>query len=145
MDCTVAQRSEELFQSGWYCAESVLLAIAEAHGIESEIIPKIATAYCSGVARTGDTCGAVSGALMGLSLVKGRSTPDIPVDETYLLAQKFLKKFIALHETTSCRGLIGVDLNTTDGQALFQKLDLGKQCAEYVGHAAEIVMDLLEE
>ena len=48
MDCTVAQRSEELFQSGWYCAESVLLAIAEAHGIESEIIPKIATAFCSG-------------------------------------------------------------------------------------------------
>jgi C_GCAxxG_C_C family probable redox protein len=121
------------------------LAVAEAYSIESEFIPKIATAFCSGLARSGDTCGAVSGALMGLSLVKGRGTPDVPVDETYLYVQKFLDKFKALHGSIRCEGLIGVDLNTVDGQTLYQKLELGKQCTEYVGQAAGIVMQLLAE
>ena len=37
------QRSRELFQSGLYCAESVLQAIAESQGIQSDLIPRIAS------------------------------------------------------------------------------------------------------
>ena len=33
------QRSVELFKSGFFCAESVLLAIAESQGIRSDFIP----------------------------------------------------------------------------------------------------------
>jgi len=42
-DTTVANRSRQLFESGYYCAESVLLAVAESQGIKSDLIPKIAT------------------------------------------------------------------------------------------------------
>jgi hypothetical protein len=37
------QRSRELFRSGFFCAESVRLAIAESQGIQSDLIPRIAT------------------------------------------------------------------------------------------------------
>ena len=69
------QRSLELFQSGFFCAESVLLAIAESQGIQSDLIPRIATGFCSGISRTGGMCGAVSGAIMGIGLVAGRNSP----------------------------------------------------------------------
>ena len=58
-----SQRSVELFRSGFFCAESVLQAIAESLDIRSDLIPRIATGFCSGVARTGGMCGAVSGAV----------------------------------------------------------------------------------
>ena len=50
----------------------MLLSAAEHQGIESDLIPKIATGFCSGVAQTGGMCGAYSGAVMALSMVHGR-------------------------------------------------------------------------
>ena len=41
------QRSLELFRSGFFCAESVLLAIAESQGIQSDLIPRIATGFAA--------------------------------------------------------------------------------------------------
>jgi len=52
-----AQRSGELFDSGFWCAESVLLAVAESKGIKSDIIPKIATGFCAGISRTNQRTG----------------------------------------------------------------------------------------
>ena len=72
MNDQAPKRSRELFNSGFYCAESVLMAIAESRGIRSDLIPRIATGFCSGMARTGGQCGAVSGAMMGISLATGR-------------------------------------------------------------------------
>ncbi|GBD95663.1 MAG TPA: C_GCAxxG_C_C family protein [Nitrospirae bacterium] len=66
----------ELFDSGYYCAENVLLAIAESQGIQSDLIPKIATGFCSGISRTCGMCGALSGAIMSLNLLYGRSSPE---------------------------------------------------------------------
>jgi len=57
----VSQKSRELFDSGFYCAESVLLAIAGHKGIQSDLIPGIATGFCSGMSRTCGMCGAVTG------------------------------------------------------------------------------------
>ncbi len=77
------QRSLELFRSGFFCAESVLLAIAESQGIQSDLIPRIATGFCSGVSRTSGMCGAVSGAIMGINLVAGRNSPAESLEASY--------------------------------------------------------------
>jgi hypothetical protein len=52
-----SQRSIELFRPGYFCAESVLMAIAESRGIQSDLITKIEAGFCSGIARTGGMCG----------------------------------------------------------------------------------------
>jgi C_GCAxxG_C_C family probable redox protein len=140
-----AQRSRELFGSGLYCAESVLLAIAEEKGVHSDLIPKIATGFCSGMARTGRVCGAVSGAIMGLSLFTGRSSPGGPVEENYALVRKLIRMFEDRFGTTSCRELIRCDLGTEEGQRFFREHDLIEQCKRYAEEATRITMTLLEE
>ena len=90
-----SQRSVELFKSGYFCAESVLLAMAEHLDVHSDLIPRIATGFCSGISRTGGMCGVVSGAIMGLDLVAGRSSPSDSVETSYTLARKMIDLFEA--------------------------------------------------
>ena len=89
--------AENNFKNGLYCAESVVLSITEAHGIKSDLLPKVATAFCSGMSRTCGTCGALTGAVMGISAVLGRNSADESVEETYkatgLMVEKFENKF----------------------------------------------------
>lgn len=54
------------------CSQAVLLALQEEFGIGNEEAFKAATVLSGGVARHGETCGALLGALMGLGLVAGR-------------------------------------------------------------------------
>jgi hypothetical protein len=65
----------ESAEESLYCAEGVVLALTRAQGIESDLLPKIATAFCSGLARTCDMCGALSGAVMGVALRLGGRKP----------------------------------------------------------------------
>ena len=119
-----SQRSLELFKSGYFCAESVLLAIAENQGIQSDLIPKIATGFCSGISRTGGMCGAVSGAIMGISLVAGRSSPSESIEFCYTLTQKLISLFEKQYGSVNCRQLIGCDLATEEGQRYFMENNL---------------------
>ncbi len=54
------------------CSQSVLLALQEGLGIGGLESFKAATALSGGVARRGETCGALIGGLMALGLVCGR-------------------------------------------------------------------------
>jgi hypothetical protein len=66
---------------------SVLLAIAESRGIQSDLIPGLATGFCSGMVRTGGRCGAVGGAMLGISLTTGRRSAIETTDRNYALIQ----------------------------------------------------------
>lgn len=85
--------AEDSFASGLFCAESVVLALADAQGIESDLLPKIATAFCSGMGRTCGTCGALSGAIMGISLALGRSEANQSVHSSYSAVQRLVREF----------------------------------------------------
>jgi C_GCAxxG_C_C family probable redox protein len=141
----VSQRSRELFEAGFYCAESVLLAVAESKGIRSDLIPKIASGFCSGVARTGGMCGAVSGAIMAINLLVGRSSPAESVERSYSLTQQLISRFEEQHGSINCPQLIGCDLGTEAGQRTFQEKHLIESCKQYVGDAAGIVISLVDE
>jgi len=69
--------------AGWSCAESVLGAVAQRQGVDSEWLPAIATGFCAGVSRRGGMCGAVSGAAMAISMVKGRRSVGDSREPTY--------------------------------------------------------------
>ena len=140
----VTQRSRELFDSGFYCAESVLLAIAESQDIHSELIPRIATGFCSGVARTGRTCGAVSGAIMAIGLTAGRNSPEKPVDDTYTLVQSFLQQFEERYGSLECPILTGCDLGTPEGQRHFRQNHLIERCQGYIEGATSIAVSLIK-
>jgi len=139
------QSAEESFASGLYCAESVVLALAKAQGIESELLPKAATAFCSGMARTCGTCGALTGAVMGLSLGLGRSQASESVKESYTATQRLIREFEQEFGARDCHVLLGCDLGTPEGQATFRDNQLGKRCLRYTGQAAAIAARILSD
>ena len=144
MTIDAPKRARELFSTGgFYCAESVLLAIAESQGIQSDLLPKIATGFCSGVARTGGFCGALSGAILGLGLLTGRSEPGAPVDETYVRVQELIGQLEKKFGSSNCRELTGVHLGTSEGQAEFRTKNQIANCLNYAEEATRIVLSLV--
>ena len=139
------QRSLELFRSGFFCAESVLQALAESQDIQSELIPRIATGFCSGISRTGGMCGAVSGGIMGIGLVAGRNSPAESLELAYTLAQKLISAFEKQYGSVNCRQLMGCDLATESGQRYFMENDLMERCLQYVEGATTLAISLIAE
>ncbi len=140
----VRKSAEESFASGLYCAESVVLAIAKSQGVESDLLPKVATAFCSGMSRTCGPCGALTGAVMGLGLVLGRDRSTDSVQDSYIPTQKLISEFEKEFGARNCNDLLGCDLNTPEGQAAFRERKLHERCLQYTGKAAEIAARLIE-
>jgi C_GCAxxG_C_C family probable redox protein len=141
----VRRSAEDTFASGLYCAESVLLALADAQGIESDLLPKISSAFCGGMARTRGTCGALTGALMGIGLALGRSEPNQTLSPAYEAAQRLIKEFEAEFGSRECHELLGCDLGTPEGQSLFREKGMSKHCANFTGTAAELAARIISD
>jgi len=120
------------------------LAVAESQGIQSDLIPKIATGFCSGLARTGGLCGAISGAIMSLGLITGRMVPGASVDETYESVQNLLEQFETRFGSTQCLSLTGVHLGTEEGQAEFLQNNQIEGCLTYVQFTTRFVMEVIK-
>ncbi len=70
----VKERARKNFSKGFNCAECVLEAVLEHAdaGLPKESL-KMATGFGGGVGLYGDTCGAITGAVMAVGAVQGRS------------------------------------------------------------------------
>jgi C_GCAxxG_C_C family probable redox protein len=141
----VRKSAEDYFASGLYCAESVVLALAKAQGVESDLLLKASTAFCGGMSRTCGTCGAISGAIMGMGLTLGRTKADDSVQPAYTATQNLIKEFEQEFGARECHVLLGCDLNTQEGQEMFREEGLSAQCAKYTGKAAEIAARILSK
>jgi C_GCAxxG_C_C family probable redox protein len=141
-----AKRSRELIETvGYSCAESVLLAMAEFQGIQSDLFPRIATGFCGGMARTCGQCGAVSGAIMGIGLANGVSAPTDSREKTYAAVQKFMAQFEEKFGSTNCYELTGCDLGTPEGQARFRESGHIEYCRNYTEEAARMALTIVDE
>jgi C_GCAxxG_C_C family probable redox protein len=112
--------------------------------IHSEIIPRIATGFCSGMARTGGMCGAVSGGIMAIGLSLGRDAPTDPIDPCYQAVRTFMDRFSARYQALTCLALTGVHLGTPEGQAAFQEKKQIYLCYDYVTEATRLVVEIVE-
>jgi C_GCAxxG_C_C family probable redox protein len=119
--------------------------VAESKGIQSDLIPKIATGFCSGVSRTCGMCGAVSGAIMALNLFYGRNIPSESNETSYIAVRKLLDMFKSRFDSTNCKQLIGLDLDNKEGQNTYKSNNLIEQCRNYTEEATRMVMLIIEE
>lgn len=120
------------------------MAVAEAKDIQSELIPKIATGFCSGIARTSGQCGALSGAVMAISMLTGRSAANESVEENYRMVRELVAMFDDEFGSTNCGKLTQVDLATEEGQAEFRAKNQAEKCYNYVEVVTEMTLSLLE-
>ncbi|MCK6264713.1 C-GCAxxG-C-C family protein [Vibrio sp. ZSDE26] len=137
--------AEAHFENGLLCAESVVSAIAEYHGVDDHLALKMATGFCSGMARTCGPCGALSGAVMGISLVLGRESQDDSVAVTYEATQEFVKKFESEFGAKDCHELLGCDIGTDEGMDYFRSQNLRTNCSNYTRKATEIAVIVLSK
>lgn len=142
----VKNRVMELFDEGkFYCAETVLAIIAEAGNRKSADVMRMATGFCSGASRTCGQCGAVSGAIMGIGLLAGRSEPGGEYEPAYAMVQELIDKFNEKCGTLNCYELIGCDFGTQEGRERFAEKKLKRKCFLYCIFAAETALSILRE
>ncbi len=136
------EKSGFYFNSGYGCAESILMAVAESKGIRSDLIPRIATGFCGGIAHSGGMCGAVTGAVMAINLLSGRDHAGDSKTDNYQVINAFLDQFKARFEDLTCPGLTGVDLATQEGHDQYNDKGIHTRCTEFVVEATRLVLEL---
>ena len=118
----------------------------ERSGLDRETALRVAGAFGAGMARTGETCGAVTGALMviGLNYAKTRKGDDDSRERAYALAQEFMDAFRERNRSLLCRELLGVDVSSPEGVAAVRERDLFRTvCPTFVRDAGEILEEIL--
>jgi len=124
----------------------VLSAYGTRFGLDRETALRVSGAFGGGMGRMGETCGAVTGALMviGLKFAKMRPGDDDAREQSYALAQEFMDAFGERNGSLLCRELLGVDVSTAEGMATVRAKDLfATICPQYVRHAGELLEKLL--
>ncbi|MCP4411776.1 MAG: C_GCAxxG_C_C family protein [Gammaproteobacteria bacterium] len=137
------QKGKDAFDSGLYCAESVLHVIAKEEGITSPLLPGIATGFCGGISRTCNMCGALTGGILALNIVYGRASPDDSIEENFKVVQALISDFEKEFGSTNCYELLDCDLGTDKGQHQFRESKLHLKCSEYTGKATELVRTII--
>jgi C_GCAxxG_C_C family probable redox protein len=124
----------------------VLSSFGEELGLNHELALRVAGAFGGGMARMGETCGAVTGAFMaiGLTYGKAKAEDDGAREQTYKLVREFVTQFKARHGSIVCRDLLGCDLSKPEErEAAHHKGLFDTLCPQFVGDAAEILEQML--
>ena len=136
------ERAVALFET-YNCAQSVFAACGACGGMSEAACLVVAGPFGGGMGRMGETCGAVTGALMALGVRHGQGMATDPAsargplyDRVAALAAAFRER----HGSLTCRELTGCDLRTPEGQAKFKAGDLHHTlCQGLVASAVELV------
>jgi len=135
---SIADRAEGYFQSGFNCAESVLKSVVEdAYRQHHACIPRAATAFGGGVGGSHEElCGALSGGIMAIGFLLGRSEPGVDVQRVKQIATEFRSRFLARHGTTRCQALL---------DAFGPQDEDWSRCQELTGQTAALLLGLLAQ
>jgi C_GCAxxG_C_C family probable redox protein len=140
---TPAEIAGTVFNQNFNCSQSVFSAFATQFGLDTETALKLASPFGGGVARRGEICGALTGALLVFGLARGARAPA-GKEEIYRLSQECMRLFEDKHKSVLCRDLIACDLSTPAGyQSATEKRVFSTICPVLVQDAVEIVQKLL--
>lgn len=103
------ERAIALHLGGYNCAQSVLAAFQERIGADEKLLLRAASDMGGGISGTHGTCGAVTGMLIALGLIRGYDDPKDTVSKQRLYAegQTLIARFNELFGTTNCSELVG--------------------------------------
>ncbi len=139
--------SEQCFLSGFNCAQAVFSTYSGELGLDPELALKIAGSFGGGMGLIGETCGAVTGAIMliGLKYGKVRVDDTAAKEKTYALVQEYKRQFVELNGSVRCKELLGYDIRIPEEMITAGEKNLFKTlCPKLVKDSAEIVEKLLD-
>jgi len=128
-----------------HCSQAILAAYGEHLGsgkVDYDTCMKIASAFSGGIARTGNVCGALTGALMALGHKYGGATRE-EVEKVNEVAGKLLNEFKSLNGSIICRELINHDLITDEDIEHAFKKGSFDNCPKFVEDVSMMLEKLL--
>lgn len=124
---------------GLSCSESVLKSLVNNFdmNVSSEIV-RVASGFSGGMGGSGCTCGTISGAVIAIGLLFGRSEGSDPsIQKAKELSRNIHDKFKEYHHATCCRSLTrGLKPGTSE------RLN---QCCSFVGEVAYETSKIIAE
>lgn len=145
---TKAELAKELFLQGYNCSQAVFGAFCEDFGISKETGLTLSSGFGGGMARRREVCGAVSGAVMVLSLIHGYSNTENTEAKKHLYEEvrKVLADFEKETGSIICRELLGLEekMSVPTPEARTQEYYKKRPCAELVYLAAQCVEKHIE-
>lgn len=140
------QKAVQLFGEGFNCAQALLAAFAEDLGMDVPTALKVASGFGGGIGRTGEVCGALTGAVMvlGLKYGSGQAMDKTAKYELYRKVQKLTEDFKLQTGSLYCRDLLGFDFLTPQGQMMAAQPGAFERCDGFVAAAAELAEQMLQ-
>lgn len=137
----IRSTAEAYYRNGdFYCSEAVVKTILEALEIDApKDVIKMASGFPVGMGGMGCTCGALTGGIMVIGLVYGRTEGKDPkVNHAMALTAKLYQIFCQRHKVSCCKVL-------TKGMEKGSKEHM-EQCISFTGEMAyETAKIILEE
>jgi C_GCAxxG_C_C family probable redox protein len=117
VDSDLTRRTQQLFlrdDNTYGCAEATLIALQEHWGLRDPADSGAAMALNGGIAYSGATCGAITGAALAVGRLAQERIPNHRWAKTAarLIVQDLMTSFGEAHGATDCRTLTGFDMTT---------------------------------
>jgi len=137
-----AEMAVSCFKEGFSCSQAILSIYGRELGIDKATALKISAPFGGGMARMGETCGAVTGAFMVMGLKHAVNKEE--KERLYGLVNKFTEKFKSKNGSILCKELLGYNIGTPEGmKAVKEKGLINTLCPKLVRDAAEILEEIL--
>ena len=132
--------AEDYYRNGdFYCSEAVVKTIIDEFQIDvSEDVIKMASGFPVGMGGMGCTCGALTGGVMAIGLVYGRSQGKDPkVNKAMELSAKLYQIFCERHKVSCCKVLTrGMEKGSPEHM---------EQCSAFTGEMAYEAAKIIAE
>ena len=143
---TKSEDAVACFRSGITCSSAVFSTFSEELGLDPDTAKKCSCGFGAGISKTGNICGAVSGAILviGLKYGKTKQGDDAATEKTRALVREFMQEFTERHGSVNCTELLGYNLSNPEEyeKARDNKLFVTK-CQELVRDATAILEKIL--
>ncbi len=135
----IRKEAEDLFRGGFFCSEAVISVIRSNFELDvPEEIIAMASGFPVGIGRSKCLCGAVSGGVMAIGLLFGRTVQKDPqVEQTLALSKELHDWFkVANGKNALCCRILTKEFDMGQGEHK-------EQCIRYTGLVAAKVAEMI--
>jgi len=141
------EKALELFGNRCNCSQAVFAAFRQAEVLDEASALRLATVFGGGVAGSGGgMCGAVTGALMAISMRYGMGSIEELANKkrTYELGRQFMAEFEKRMGSCRCESMLGLCIGEPENLQKARELKLFETvCVDAVGTASDILEEML--
>lgn len=135
----IRQEAEDLFRGGFFCSEAVISVIRSNFELDvPESVIAMASGFPVGIGRSKCLCGAVSGGVMVIGLLFGRTVQKDPqVEQTLALSKELHDWFkVANQKNSLCCRILTKEFDMSQGEHK-------EQCIRFTGLVAAKVAEMI--